>query len=264
MKYSDPSEAGPSDSIRWRQSLKIIFAAAVLWAAATSVASAQVNRPAQESLPASHDRAAGVSIQYDGTTVVPQTPVAADDGDRKTLTGDRRPASVELFAKLSNFDSDSDPDGWRAELVIRDQIDRPVQVAATATFEIVPRISLADGREQADESATPVTWSVPVEFDQDQVARISLPLRRSLQAKLGWTASLYPSRSDRSRDIRDQPRIFGRNQPFATVDSRTLVGAPRHGELRVRVFIPGHGVFHAVTPVRLRPPVLVDTQWPYR
>jgi hypothetical protein len=202
------------------------------------------------------------TIQYDGATAgtansIQPNPNAVFDPFRvaggavhgNRSRADARPVYAQLDASLANFDADADPDGWRAEVVLRDQKDRPVVMRAHATFELMPRVPMAD------------------QFDEDSVARVKLPLRRSLRPMLGWSSAVYPPSGIRTRNAGNTAhglRTWKRSRTFVTSDLRTLVGTPASGELRVRVSVPTEGVFAAATGVWIRPSVLVDTKWPYR
>jgi hypothetical protein len=220
------------------------------------------------------------TLQYDGATAgtansIQPNPNAVFDPFRvaggavhgNRSRADARPVYAQLDASLANFDADADPDGWRAEVVLRDQKDRPVVMRAHATFELMPRVPMADHHRFVDADATPVRWSMPLEFDEDSVARVKLPLRRSLRPMLGWSSAVYPPSGIRTRNAGNTAhglRTWKRSRTFVTSDLRTLVGTPASGELRVRVSVPTEGVFAAATGVWIRPSVLVDTKWPYR
>lgn len=181
--------------------------------------------------------------------------------------GHARPRYVELVASLSNFDPDADPDGWRAEIVLRDRNDHPVVMRANATFELTPRVATADHRRFVNATGKPIRWSMPLEFDGDGVARVKLPLRDSLKPMLGWNSAIYPPSGSRLGASRPNVRYSHSRharRSFVTSDLRNLIGTPSTGEMRVRVSVPTEGVFEAAAPVFIRPSVLVDTQWPYR
>ena len=255
------------EQVRRRQMMTIIFAIVII--AIAGVSSAQ--SPQTEST-----EYANASLQYDGATAVPiADPNAVVDQDRvlggavafHRLKGDARPAYVEFGASLSNFDADAEPDGWRADLVLRDRKDRPVVMRAHATFELMPRVSTADHHRLVDADTPPIRWSMPLEFDEDFVARVKLPLRQSLRPMLGWSSAVYRQSDARTRDYGSNVRGLrtrSRKRTVVTLDLRDMIGTPSTGELRVRVSVPTEGVFEAATPVRIRPSVLVDTPWPYR
>jgi hypothetical protein len=273
--WSTSKDVAPTQSdqdrrdVRRRQTLTLIFALVLISIA--GVSSAQSPQSEQVLY-------TDVTLQYDGTTPVqvadPEAVVAnqvvggAVPGNR--LRGDARPAYVELFVALANFDADASPDGWRAEVVLRDRKDRPVAMRANATFELMPRVSTGDHLRFVDANMPPVRWSMPLEFDEDSIARVKLPLRQSLHQVFGWPSALIPDASTRrqaDRSFRRQPNRTlhrGLSGTFVTSDTRYLIGAPSVGELRVRLSVPTEGVFKAATPVQIRPSVLVDTQWPYR
>ena len=180
-----------------------------------------------------------------------------------------RPKYAELSAVLANFDADADPDGWRAQVMLRDSHDRAVVMRAHATFELKSRMPLADFQNFVNTGTQPVRWTMKVDFDSDGVAKFKLPLRNSLKPMFGWSGAVHQQSGLRSG-------IYGRQTSNRLVrrgpsrlsealrsDWRNL-GAPSFGELKVRVSVPTEGVFEAVTTVQIRPSVLVDTQWPYR
>ncbi len=185
-----------------------------------------------------------------------------------------RPAYAQLTAHLANFDADADPDGWRAEVVLFDRRDRPIAARGQANFQLTPRIPTGDFHHYVDAELQPITWSENLSFDADAVARFKLPLRAPLRTSWGWASANYsqtelrhsgflrPSSIHRTGTFRSRhPRFVGTS--FAR-DIRRSIGKSDFGELRVRVSVPGEGVFEAVSVVPIRPAVLVDTHWPYR
>ncbi|MGB0595769.1 MAG: hypothetical protein ACPGLY_03590 [Rubripirellula sp.] len=182
-------------------------------------------------------------------------------------SGHPQPAYAELAAALANFDADADPDGWRAEVALLDRNDQPVVARASATFELTPRIATQESDRFVNATNHPIRWTRRLSFDADGVARIKLPLRNSLKPMLGWISARDPrlgSRFGTSSSNFQDARTRQLHRDFVTNDLRTVVGMPRTGELRVRISVPTEGVYEAVSPVSVRPSVLVDTQWPYR
>jgi hypothetical protein len=182
-------------------------------------------------------------------------------------SGHPRPAYAELAAALANFDFDANPDGWRAEVALLDRNDQPVLARGTATFELKPRIVTEESDRFVNATKHPIRWTRRLSFDADGVARIKLPLRNSLKPMLVWISASDPRLGSRfgtsSSNFQDtRTRQLHRN--FVTNDLRTVVGMPRTGELRVSNLLPTEGMYEAVSPVSVRPSVLVDTQWPYR
>ncbi|MFK8111810.1 MAG: hypothetical protein AB8B91_06395 [Rubripirellula sp.] len=252
---------------RQRQIITLVFAIVLIWV--SSVVSAQPPVTIQadciyfsdaSATEADLVRAASMSaqvMQFDGESDAS----AAIPSIR--LSTEARPKYVQLAAGLSNFDSDADPDGWRADLVLRDQQDRPVVVRANASFELMPRVARVSSHRYENVSLSPpVRWTERLEFGPDGVARVKLPLRKSLYPSLGWSPS-FPSRSNRG----PYSKIYtprDRNRRLPQSDLRDLVATPEYGQLRVRVSVPGEGTFESKVPVRLRPSGLVDTEWPYR
>jgi hypothetical protein len=249
-----------------RQVLTLVFAIVLIWI--SSVVSAQSPQPIDCLYYSSdHPPAAEVveqalatlrTIQFDGETLS-----SAELPAR--LTAAARPKYVQMVAGLANFDADADPDGWRVDLVLRDQQDRPVVARASARFELRPRASIIGTDRFITHDVSTIRWSTNLDFDEQGVASVKLPLRRSLEPALGWSPS-FPavnpanSRRSSSRD-RGVTGIF--DQPAFT-DLRDLAATPAVGELRVRVSVASEGIFEAAVPVRVRPPGLVDTRWPYR
>lgn len=178
-----------------------------------------------------------------------------------------RPQYVELNVGLANFDADAEPDGWRAEVVLRDEQDRPVKMRAQAKFELMPLVETISEHRFASAYSTPIRWTTDLEFDDQGIARVRLPLRSQLRPVLGWGESgdwAADSRSRQERSQRRQYRFHKRSRSFVTIDVRETIGNPNLGEMRVRVSVPTEGVFRATAPVAIRPSVLVDTKWPYR
>ena len=222
-----------------------------------------------------------MTLQYDGAMAAPiaQPETIVDDAARLVsgairsdrLTGDARPMYVDLNASLANFDADADPDGWRAQVILFDREDRPVAMRAQAKFELIVRVSTAEHQRFVNADIPPIRWSMPLEFDEDAVARIKLPLREKLQPVFGWRSAINrpppnrPGSISRSYGnyVRGQ-RNWSRPRTFVTQNLHTVIGMPSTGELRVRVSVPTEGVFEAATAIWLRPSGLVDTRWPYR
>ena len=240
---------------RRRQRLRLLFA--VILACFAGYASA-------EEMPA--------TIQYDGATSAgpSRQPGAVMDPGRvgggaltPLANTDSRPAYVQMSAYLANFDADAAPDGWMAEIVLRDRRDRPVQMRARATFELTPRIPSPLAGPFIDPGVAPIRWSIPVTYDDDGIARFKLPIPQSQRLLLGWQVARFPRTGNRSRaDI--SYNNSSRQRTFATVPVRDVIGIPNVGQIRVRVSVPTQGLFEADALVRIRPPVLVDTPWPYR
>ncbi len=256
------------EQVRRRQMLTVIFA--ILLISIAGISSAQ--SPPREDLSDSN-----AMLQYDGATSAPIAhPDAVVDAARfaggaiqsNRLTGDARPTYVDMNASLANFDSDADPDGWRAEVVLFDRHDRPVAMRAHAKFELIVRVSTAERLSFVNADIPPLRWSMPLEFDQDAVARVRLPLRETLQPLFGWNSAINrPPRglpTSISQNYARGRSNWSRPRTFVTEDLRTLVALPSTGELRVRVSVPTEGVFEAAIPIWLRPSGLVDTRWPYR
>ncbi len=203
------------------------------------------------------------SIQFDAVTPLRHDPprIAVTRGNR---SNDSRPVSVDLYASLANFDADSDPDGWRAQVVLRNRDGHPVVMRSYATFELVPRIPLSANQNIRHHHFESMKWSKPLRYDQRGVAHTTLPLRRELQAIYGWNAtspsdpfgtfhSGRHSRFTRSR-LWDEHSILGATW-------REQVTIPATGILKVRVSVPTEGVYEAVSTVRLRPVITHPIHW---
>lgn len=240
----DDTSNGNAKSIRKRPLLILLFA--------LILASMAKSLPAQDV----------ATIQYDGATNIRLDPHHVSGGAAIAAPNQRRPAYVEMSAALANFDADADPDGWRAAVVVRDRNDQPVTMRATATFELKPRLWSITEDKRIGHQAESIKWTQQLVFNDEGIAEVKLPLRKSLRSLLGW-------RED-SRAMRTT--LFGssnfqstrKRRSFATADVRQVIGTPRYGHLSVRVAIPTEGVFESVSTVEIRPSVLVDTQWPSR
>ena len=261
----------------FRTLMWVLFAVVLLSIAGVSNGAEPVvpKQPPQRPQPVEPIAEGSTTIQYDGTTYVvasaSQTPQsrAAVEARRQAIArrSAARPKYVEMIASLANFDADADPDGWRVELVLLDSRDRPVVTRASAMFQLMPRVPTADHFNYVDAARLPVRWSKPLEFDEDGVARVKLPLRESLRPLFGWPSAVFPHHGARTRVTHSLDRRGGnpwRSRSVVRDDWRNQLGRPSMGEIRVRVSVPTEGVFRAATIVPIRPPALVDTYWPYR
>ncbi|QEF99704.1 hypothetical protein Mal15_37700 [Stieleria maiorica] len=188
----------------------------------------------------------------------------------------QRPKSALVSAEIAQFDSDSDPDGWLAKVMLIGNDDCVVTVRrATARFELMPRLPTHDFTGYVDANLKPIVWNSPLQFAADGIATVRLPLRNPIAPLTGWPATSHPAVGDaggfhasRRGIIRHTSPAF--ESPTALTDrhdrasARSAIGMASFGQLRVRVSVPGEGVFDAVTPITLRPAVLVDTRWPYQ
>lgn len=186
-----------------------------------------------------------------------------------------RPSHAIVSAQPAQFDSDSDPDGWLAIVMLLDADDQPVIRRATARFELIPRVPTQDFTGYVDANIKTRTWSVPLNFAADGVARVRLPLTTPLSPLVGWPATSQPAVGSMGGYYSRRRDIIRHATPFfasrtAVTDTRRLggarnaIGLARFGELKMRVSVPSEGVFDAMAPVALRPSVLVDTRWPYQ
>ncbi|QDV82782.1 hypothetical protein TBK1r_17140 [Stieleria magnilauensis] len=187
-----------------------------------------------------------------------------------------RPKSAFVSAEIAQFDSDADPDGWLASVMLMGSDDQPVAVRrATARFELTPRLPTHDFTGYVDANITPVQWNVPLTFAEDGVATVRLPLQKPLAPLIGWPSTSHPAvgraggfHSSRRGIIRHTTSAFQDRTALSDSQSRpaawSAIGMASFGQLKIRVSVPGEGVFDAVTPIALRPSVLVDTRWPYQ
>ena len=265
----------PQQQARKRQVWTLVFAIIAIWAARNT--SAQSIQP--ELGPCSSDGiyygdadlaldwnlAVSDPIQFDAITSAPI--------DRRVENlANARAHYLQVGASLANFDADPTPDGWRMQLVLRDREDRPVVQRSNARIELIPRVSRYSPSRL--EGTKPLRWSVPLEFDDDGVARFKLPLRNSQRSQLGWPSDTAlrsfshrtTSRHSYSRSAGDWyvrgKYNSGRLPTVIRSNLQDRVTIPEVGELRVRVSVPSQGTFEAITTVSIRPSVLVDTRWP--
>ena len=209
------------------------------------------------------------SIQYDAITPITAMARPVNGGQTELQIGkrqNRKPLYLQVAAGLVNFDRDAEPDGWNAELVLRDENDLPVIMRANAKFELEVRPEYSSNR-RAIEIHKPIVWSKSLTFDDRGVARVRLPLRGSLKPKLGWPPGAPMRSGIRSRSTSVYSgglRYQNRRQLVLTSDLVNHRTIAEYGLLRVRVSVPTQGVFEADATVLTRPPVLVDTHWPYR
>ena len=179
------------------------------------------------------------------------------------------PAYAEVTAELANFDSDANPDGWRAIVVLRDKDDQVVQPNGRVEFELKPRFPNSDFQGFKNAQRTPMKWSPKLTYNSNGTASFKLPLRKELRPLWGWSSAVVQQTGSRSTIVNDRatylPRHNGRSdasrlgsglptRPGSTLPSdwRTNVTFPELGRLQVKVFVPSQGVFQAVTIVRVR------------
>ncbi len=216
-------------------------------------------------------------VQYDGIEKAlpkakqdPRMAADAAAARRKRIRDLRsgRPRSAAVQATLANFDSDSNPDGWRVEVMLLDANDRPVSKRAHAAFELMPRLPSADYVGYVNTQASPERWSMPLKFDDDGVARVKLRLSQKLKSVFDRHVTFLPDPGlgisvNQSRQVVLR-RSYGNSLTDSRQDWRYNLGRPEFGQLKARISVPTEGVFEAVTAVPIRPSVLVDTNWPYR
>lgn len=304
VQHEKASACSSRQQAKQRQVWTLVFAIIAIWVArSTSAQSIQpelgpcspdgiyygdANLAADWNLPVSNpiqfDAITSAPIYYGDANSAMDWKLPANDGiqfDTITPTPieqgfeyptNARPRYIEMSASLANFDADPEPDGWNIQLALRDQKDRPVVQRSNARIELIPRVSRYTPSRL--EGTKPLRWSVPLEFDDDGVARFKLPLRNSQRSQLGWpNDNALRSFSHRTTSRRSSSRsagewyIRGRNNSgrIPTVLRSNLqdrVTIPEVGELRARVSVPSQGTFEAITEVTIRPSVLVDTRWP--
>ena len=187
-----------------------------------------------------------------------------------------RPKYAFVSAEIAQFDSDADPDGWLASVMLMGSDDQPVTVRrASARFELTPRLPTHDFTGYVDANLKPIQWNVPLKFAEDGVATVRLPLRDPIAPLIGWPATSHPAvgraggfHASRRGIIRHTTTAFqdrtALNASQSRLAARSAIGMASFGQLKIRVSVPGEGVFDAVTPIALRPSVLVDTRWPYQ
>ncbi|MCA9139589.1 MAG: hypothetical protein KDB00_22600 [Planctomycetales bacterium] len=188
----------------------------------------------------------------------------------------QRPKYAFVSAEIAQMDFDANPDGWLAHVMLMDSNDRPVVVGrATAKFELVPRLPTHDFTGYVNANVKSMTWTMPLHFDQDAMATVRLKLRNPITPLIGWPSTSHPAVGQAGGFFSSRRGIIRHATP--QYDARTevtdrwnrsgalgAIGMASFGELKVRVSVPGEGVFDAVAPVALRPSVLVDTRWPYQ
>ena len=266
--------ARSSRSIGCRPVWIVLFAAILILTAGIASAQEAGIASAQETVP---EEQAQTVVNHDGIEMLlpkaqqdEATAAAAAEARRARISNRRfgRPKYATVAATLANFDSDATPDGWRVEVMLFDSRDRPVSKRAHATFQLMPRLPSADYVGYVNAAEEPVRWSMPLKFQEDAVARVKLPLNQKLKSVFDRSVMFLPDpglgisvNESRRAVLR---RAYGNSYSDFQNDWRYNIGRPEFGQLKVRVSVPTEGVFEAVTAVSIRPPVLVDTNWPYR
>ncbi len=269
QKEASSDDLDEIDQLHRRQTLRITLAIFLIWIAVTSTSQAaqfclRTNEP-------------GAPIQLDGFT---PGPIADQMNVDQSVLG---PAYVQLFAELSNFDRDADPDGWHASVVVRSDDGSVLDVPGRATFEILEQSQRYHShRYQGDTTRTRISkasslvrfrplarWSVPLQFDEQGVAAVKLPASLVVKRKLGWdsvavihtgTRIAASHEWHRWNRVRDDPG----HRNFITQNVRDRIDFPWVGWLRVRLAIPGQRPLEAVAPIDIRPALLVDMPGRYR
>lgn len=187
-----------------------------------------------------------------------------------------RPQYAFVSAELAQFDSDADPDGWIGTILLLDSDDQPtIPHRANAKFEMMPRVPTHDFTGYVNANVKPITWSMPLKFGDDGSAKVRLKLDKAIQPLIGWPSTSHPAVGNAGGFYSRRRGIIrhttpGYDPPTSLSDlqrcggATQFIGVASFGQLKVRVSVPGRGVFDAVTPVTLRPSVLVDTRWPYQ
>ncbi|WP_182870368.1 hypothetical protein [Stieleria mannarensis] len=220
------------------------------------------------------DASAYTEMQLGDRIIVVKRASAERDAARSLRS--RRPQSALVTAEIAQFDSDADPDGWLAKVMLIGSDDCRVTVRrATARFELMPRLPTHDFTGYVDANLKPIVWNSPLRFADDGVATVRLPLRNPIAPLVGWPATSHPAVGDAGGFFASRRGIIRHTSPAfesrtALTDrhdrasARSAIGMASFGQLKVRVSVPGEGVFDAVAPITLRPAVLVDTRWPYQ
>jgi len=181
-----------------------------------------------------------------------------------------KPVYVVMAADLANWDADSEPDGWRCRVQIRDQFDGLVRPSSFyATFELQLRVPRRDRNGFDDLRMESIRWSQRLEADAAGIATVKLPLRTRLPgssagrggpSRLAGSQKPMFSREERVSERFRESKISAGN---GWVDS-VAEPRPAFGIMSVRVSIPGIGILAADDPVLADEPLLVDSNWPQR
>ena len=192
---------------------------------------------------------------------------------------------VEVSGAVANWDADSDPDGWDATVVVRNANDQIIRPKGRVEFELMPRYAAQDYQSFRDARRTPIRWAKDdLRYSGDGASYAHLELRSDLKPVFGWDGAEIRQTGSRSTIVNDRARplanrLSGKSQTGGRLTGggiprragstiggnwRDSIPLPRYGELRVKVSIPGQGVFKATSEVEIRPSILVDTKWPYR
>jgi len=232
---------------RHRRLLKVVLALAVIWYALDS--SAASGQMVSGDCPICESPAP--ALAFDDFTPLPA-------GRQSTPVFAAPVTSVEVRAGLANLDADASPDGWRAEIVLRDRYGLLTAAPARATIELLTVHPPVRWRPQAGDvfdavSTRPLArWSERLTFDARSVATVNLPVTRQATRALGWRSS--PQIHIATRGVIG-PRLVGRrgkDRYFVTDELRDRIDHADRGWLRVRVSVPGSPRFEAITSVSLR------------
>ncbi|MEM9586417.1 MAG: hypothetical protein AAGA03_03980 [Planctomycetota bacterium] len=199
----------------------------------------------------------------DGVTQVPAS-MLVDPRSPVPGTSSSRAQSAGVTAWLANLDADDQPDGWRAQVVLVDRNDRIVRPRGHVTIEMFPGVKTFGRMRHLGQAQRVGRWRMPLVYDENGVVNLRLPLRQSLQPLMSRDTVAFPRTVASSRGIWVYREQRGDNRSRYVHSSATdldKAGMPTWGRMKVRVSVPGQGVFAATTQVRMREPVLVDTQW---
>lgn len=166
-----------------------------------------------------------------------------------------RPVYASVAAAMANFDADVAADGWRADVMIFDDRNRPLRLdRGHAWFLLETRLS-----------ASPIRWSMPLRFDDQGVASFRLPLPWSVAESI--SSNVYSGRS-----LGDSASWGGgsgserfRHRHFAVdaLESRLLGWPEDRGfgpdRLTVRVSTRAAGVLSATTFMHVDAAAFLDT-----
>jgi hypothetical protein len=266
------------EQVQRRQAVKIVMAIVLIWIALTSSSKAvspdSIEAPYGTPCGVPDGSTVGCQLQFDGFTPLPvEAAIVTTDPAFKAVY-------AQLYAELANLDADAAPDGWRASVVVRTRNDLPLSVPVRASFEIEPRglqqrrygIDQRSIRDSARQFIPKMRWTRQLVFDDQGVATVTLEARESIRQLFDWDRIGDVGLPDRvSQSYRrfsgeqiDRLRGSRYHRHFVTQDLFDRIDYPATSWLRVRVSIPGQQTLEAVTPVDLRPQVLVDTPYRYR
>lgn len=159
-----------------------------------------------------------------------------------------------------------------ASVVIRRRNGSVLAVPARATFEILAHPQRCY-RHPTNGSLVPpkplADWSVPLRFDEQAVAAVTLPASLSVQILLGWSseATIHTGIRIATSHRHSRWRCLSNgddHRHFVTQKLRDRIDFPSAGWMRVRLTIAGQQPLEAIATIDTRPAVLVDMPRRYR